>query len=455
MRTYPHPAAGNLPLCAAVTFDVLGRLLPRARVEDALAACGCLTERTRKLDLVLIVFLIVAMHLCPESQHHVLWRLVHALRLVWPTDYQVPGASAIPYRRREVGIRPLVALVRQLCRPLATPQTPGAFLNGLRLVAIDSHTQAVPDTPANERAFGRPANQHGPGAYPQVRGVYLVECGTHAILDATFWPIGVNEHTGARRVVRSVTADMLVLWDRGLYSVAQLERVRARSAHVLCRIATSVRPRVIRLLPDGSYLAVLHPDASGHQVRAVRLIEYVLPHPHDPTREEVYRLITTLLDWQQFPALTLATTYHERWEIELVLDELTVHQRPAQHPLRSRTPHGVLQELYGLVLAHYAVRAVMYEAACAQQVDPDRVSFVHTLHLIQLYLPELQRASPATRDRLYQRLVDDVGARLLPPRRDRQCPRFIKRRINRYTMRTPARVAAYKRGLCERRILLI
>ncbi|MHB0939215.1 MAG: IS4 family transposase [Armatimonadota bacterium] len=451
MQSHHHPAARNLPLCQAVTIDALGRLVPRALVETLLCDLGLRTPRVRKLDLVLTVFLVIAMSLYTrESLGDVLAALVHALRLRWPTTYRVPTPAALVYRRRQLGARPLAALFHRVCRPLATANTRGAFLGPYRLMTLDGTTQDVPDSPANVRAFGRGQNDSGPTAYPKIQCVYLAEAGTHAVVDAGLWPIAVNETIGAHRLVRSLTPGMLVLWDRGLHSYALVKAVRQRGAHVLSRVPADVRLRACALLPDGSYLAWLAPGKNSPQRRdpplLVRVIEYVLEHPQIPAHDRQYRLLTTVLDWRQLPAAELAEAYPQRWEAEILLDEMSVHQLLAHAPLRSRSPQGIVQELYGLLLAHYAVRAVMHEAAVAQDVDPDRLSFVQTLRTIRLYLPDLQHGGRRLRARRYRCMLEDVAAVQHPPRRDRYAPRLVKRRVHRYSLRSPARIAAFQRA---------
>lgn len=461
MPRYPHPANSTRPLCESVTLDALGRLLPRNLIETVLADTGAVTPRVRKLDLAITVFLVVAMSLFTrENQRHVLQILWHALRAVWPVRVKLPVRSALCYRRAQLGARPLAALFHRVCQPLATAKTRGAFLHDLRLMAIDGTVEDVPDTPANVRVFGRWGHREGACAYPQIRGVYLMEVGTHAVVDAGMWPIHVGEDTGAYRVTRSLTPGMLVLWDQGLHSYALIRRVRARGAHVLSRVPPDVRVVTRALLPDGSYLATLLPPDRGGQrggpPLTVRLIEYVLPHPQDPHRDCHYRVLTTLLDWRTYPAQLLATTYVERWEEETMLDEMTVHQRLPHTPLRSKTPVGVVQEWFGLLIAHYAIRTVMHETALQADVDPDRVSFVQALRTVRLYIPDLQRAaSPAARATIYQRLLADVAEDLLPPRASRHNPRLVKRRNNRYSLRSPARILAFKNNQPEYQEMLI
>jgi hypothetical protein len=426
-----------------MTVDALARAIPAAAVEAALAATGATAERERALPLRAVVWAIIAMHLFgPIGMGAVLRKLLRGLRFVWPDPHApAPTASAFTYRRYRMGVRPVAALFRQVCRPLATPATPGAFAYGLRLMALDGTTESVPDTPANAAAFGRPSGRRGEGAFPQVQAVYLLECGTHAIVDAGFWPLGAGEHRGARRLLRSVEAGMLVLWDRGLHSYDLVAGVRRRGAHVLSRLPAWAALAAAGPLADGSALAWLRPAraaaAPDRPPLPVRVITYALTDPALPGCGATHRLLTTLLDPAAAPAVELVCTYHERWEWELAVDEHDCHLRPPEAPLRSRKPVGVLQELYGLLLAHYAVRALMHEAALAAGTDPDRLSFVHAVRVIQDAIPEFQMVAPADLPRLVARLLHDLAAVRLPPRRFRLNPRVVKRQQSRFPRKRP------------------
>jgi len=253
-----------------------------------LAAEGRFTERERKLNLLVTVLLVIMMNLyTADSIGAVLEKMAQGLRYIWPDpDYQVPNASAVSYRRDQVGARPMVALFHEVCQPLAELETPGAFLFGLRLMAIDGTSEDVPDTPANEAAFGRHESGRGPSAFPQVKGVYLLECGTHAIVDAGFWPGQTSERVGGFRLLRSVSTGMLVMWDRGFHDYDMLAQTRQRGAHVLSRLPAHIKPLRLRTLADGSYLAYLRPSDYQRRKKGerllVRVIEYTLTDPNLP-----------------------------------------------------------------------------------------------------------------------------------------------------------------------------
>ena len=430
-----------------LSLVAIEHIVPRATIAGVLAAEGRLTHRERKLNLLVTVLLVIMINIyTSDSMADVLEKMAQGLRYIWPDpDYRVPNASAISYRRYQLGARPLVALFHQVCQPIASPDTPGAFLFGLRLMAIDGATEDVPDTPANVAVFGRYQAARGPSAFPQVQGVYLAECGTHAIVDAGFWPYHTSERVGGFRLLRSVTPGMLVMWDRGFHAYAMLVQTRQRGAHVLSRLPASVKPKVVQRLADGSYLAYLHPIDYQRRKQGecilVRVIEYTLTDPNLPGYGEAHRLVTTLLDPDAYPILDLICAYHERWEVEITIDEIDTHQRLLPGPLRSLKPVGVIQELYGLLIAHYLVRVLMHEAAQHAGLDPDRLSFVGAIRVLQQAVPEFQMTAPEQLPALYQRLLRDMAHKRLPTRRLRTNPRVVKRKMSNFKLKRAQHLA--------------
>ena len=429
--------------CANLKLEVLESVLPQALIEAVLQECGLRTARERKLNLVVTVMLMIAMNVYTHtSLGHVLQKVSQGLRYIWPEPAAViAGKSAISYRRAQLGVRPLARLLRRLAQPIATPQTRGAFRFGLRLMALDGSIEEVPDTEENRAVFGGHHGGRGTSNFPQVRVSYLIECGTHKIVDACFWPYRVAEQTGAWRLLRSVGAGMLLMWDRGYFAYDLLCAVIAREAHLLIRLKANLIFKPERRLCDGSFLAYSYP--SNYQRRQagerqlVRIIQYRVTDPALPGYGQLHRLLTTLLDPQRYPALELIELYHERWEIELVIDEIETHQRLAQRCLRSLSPRGVIQELYGLVLAHVAVRSLMHAAAVEADLDPDRLSFVHALEVIRAAVPEFQQTTPAELPRLAARMLRDMTRELLPPRRWRSNPRVVKTKMSKFKQKRP------------------
>ncbi len=429
--------------CHELTLNAVEQAIPMTEIQAALAETGACTPRERKLNLLVTVFVIIAMNLyCRLSIGEVMRKVAQGLRYVWPdADYALPKDSALSQRRYQLGARPLVALFHRVCRPLATPETPGAFLFGLRLMAVDGTSEEVADTPQNAAAFGRQGGDRGDSAFPQLRAVYLAECGTHAIVDAGIWPCHTSERVGGLRMLRSLAPGMLVMWDTGFHSFEMIQQAVDRGAQVLARLPAYAKPHRVRTLPDGSYLALIRPHVRNRQRRGqcllVRIITYTISDPHLPHAGEVHRLLTTLLDAERYPAVELVVAYHERWEIEVLIDETDTHQRLANRPLRSLRPVGVIQEVYALLLAHYAIRTLMHAAAVRAELDPDRLSFTHALHVLQDAIPEFQMTAPELLASLYERLLHDLVAHLLPVRRLRTNPRVVKRKMSKFRLKRP------------------
>lgn len=385
----------------------LQQAIPEEAIDAVIAETGTREQRKRRLPARLVVAFVIGLGLwAREGLVAVISELVDGLREQDPSPWRAwrpPVKSALSQARRRLGVRPLFLLFRRLAGPVAPAGLAGAFLCGRRLMALDGTTLDLPDTPANARAFGRPSTTLKDGTrrwgpFPQVKLVWLVEVGTHAVCDLLIWPWATSEVPLARRLLRSVEAGMLVLWDRGLHSYAQLRATRERGADFLGRVPAHVRLAPEEPLADGSFLTTLYPSDAARQRHAdglvVRVIEYTIDDPARPRPDERYRLVTSLLDPREAPAHLLALEYHQRWEVEGALDELKVHQvdrRPAPH-LRSRHPRAVVQELYGLVLAHRAIRCLMAEAAARADLDPDRLSFTDTLRVLRRAVPRCQRA---------------------------------------------------------------
>lgn len=393
------PAArGDRPL-----LEALQAAIPDVAVEAAIARTGTRERRQRLLPTRLVVTLVVAMGLwATDAVRHVLASVVDGWRegdAAGATAWRLPSTPAIVRARQRAGARLLRVLFQAVAHPIATPDTVGAFLGGLRLMAIDGTTLDVADTPENARAFGRPTTRRGggAGAFPQLRLVALIETGTHVLCDVVVRPFHCGEAPAGRQLLRSIRPDMLLLWDRGFHSYEMVRATLARGAQFLGRVKANVVLTPTTVLPDGSYLACIYPSPTARRRRqagiTVRVIAYALDTPAGPGRER-YRLITSLLNSTAFPAQTLAATYHERWEVETALDEVKVHQWAHPRPLRSRHPREVVQELYGLLLAHLAIRTLMYQAAVHDGVDPDRLSFTGALRVLRRAIPRAQRTWP-------------------------------------------------------------
>jgi hypothetical protein len=333
-----------------------------------------------------------------EAYEEVMRKMVGGLRLVsaWERAWKVPTASALCQARQRLGEEPMRQLFDRAAVPLATPSTIGAWLSHRwRLMAIDGVTLDVPDTPENATAFGRPSSRTGHGAaFPQVRVVGLGECGTHAIVAAELGPIRTGERELAEGVLPVLEEGMLVLFDRGFFSYQFFAAARDTGADLLFRVGSQLKLPVLQRFADDSYLSAITPKgvptptdlgqakwrAATRQAILVRVIEYQITDRPDA---ETYRVITTITDWRAALSGDLAAAYAQRWEFEIALDEIETHQIAHTRVLRSKSPEMVRQEIWGILLAHYAIRALMVEAAHDADIDPDRLSFIDSLRVIR------------------------------------------------------------------------
>jgi hypothetical protein len=263
-------------------------------------------------------------------------------------------------------------------------------------MAVDGTVLDVPDSEANARVFGYPASRPGTqAAFPKVRLVLLIEAGTHLIVDALMCPYRMGERVRVKKLLRSVTERMLLMWDRGLHSYAMVKATLTTGCDYLGRVPKNVKFQVEKVLEDGSYLSWIAPDGKskkkGDAKIVVRVIEYTIDTDGEP---QIYRLITSLTDIALFPASLLATEYHRRWEVENTIDELKVHLLGRKTPIRSLNPREVVQEIYGWLLGHWSVRSLMFQVADYAQIPPLRLSFTGTLNVVRRAVPKFQRLEP-------------------------------------------------------------
>lgn len=368
-----------------VSVGVLTRTFPPAVVDEVIAEVGRTEVRHRSLPARVMAYFAVGMALHSEGSYEdVLGLLTDGLAWVEGTEpLRLPSKSAIFQARSRLGAEPLQALFARVAAPLAEPGASGAWLAGRRLVAIDGTCFDVADTPENGQHFGRPGVNKGErAAFAQARLVALAECGTHAMFDAVVGSYTTPENTLAGELIDRLEPGMLLLADRGFSGFPLWQRAVATGADLLWRAKPTMKPRPLETLDDGSWLAELRPagNAARHaEPLTVRVIDYQIDDGRP--NEVTYRLLTTILDPDDASAVDLALAYAQRWEIESAFDELKTHQRGARTVLRSKSPDLVLQEIWGHLCCHFAIRTLMWEAAERAHVDPDRVSFVAALRI--------------------------------------------------------------------------
>jgi hypothetical protein len=442
-----RPSSGGLSTVEKgwpLRLGVLTAQVEPALVEDVVTAAGATQRRVRLLPACAVVYFVLALCLfsgadaaAPPGYRSVLRTLTTGLRHL-PEALKIPSSPALTRARQRLGAEPLRLLFERLRGPRATPGTPGAFAFGRRVVVWDGTGIDAPDTEVNAAEFGRA----GGAGHPQLRLLTLLECGTHALLGAVFDGFArASEPVLARRLLDRLEAGMLLLADRNFCGHELWGLAAATGADLLWRIKRNNVFVPVRRLPDGSFLSVMgtpaenlrHGEArrSGRPLpdppvgHPVRIIEYdVTVDTRDAgARTEAFRLVTTLLDYEEAPARLLAEVYHQRWEIELGYGELKTRLRGPEVILRSRSPQLVRQEVFAFLVVYQALCSLRVAAAQAADADPDRISFTVTLRLARDQVASQAAATPAGLHDAVEQTITDLLDDLLPLRRSRSYER--------------------------------
>src|ERR687893_397801 len=403
MAGAPAGLPAGVRLSDHISLGVIARAVPAERVRRVLAETGRASERERDLPAQVMVYYAIALALyMGSSTREVLRCLLEGLRWLWGAEaVKVAGKSGISQARSRLGEVPLRRLYEELVQPVATRASKGAWYRGWRLASLDGTCLDVAETEENRAAFGMPGTSRGGSAFPQLRLVALVENGTHVLFGARLGCLAEGETTLAHAVLGALPPGMLCLADRQFFGHALWQRAASTGADLLWRVKGDLRLPRETVLPDGSYLTTVYPSEADRRHRTgglqVRVVEYRLEGI--PDAEPLYRVGTSILDPQKAPATELAALYHERWEIEVALTELKTQLCGARVVLRSKTPELVRQEFWGLLLAHFAVRGLMHEAALKAGEDPDRLSFSHAVRVVRRKLPLFAALSPSSQTR--------------------------------------------------------
>jgi hypothetical protein len=410
----------------------LTQLVPFEMVDEALAQTRTVQRRMRDLPSRVVVYLLLAACLFPDLGYPGVWRKLAEGLAGLPVAAPTPGALA--QARRRVSSAPLRWLFDLLRGPAAVSCGCGVWWRGLLVCAIDGTILTVPDSPANRTRFTKQAGNHGGTGYPQVRLLALVACGTRTLIDAVFGPTTSGETTYAPGLLRSLRAGMIMLADRNFAAGALAAKVAATQAEFLIRVRTgrgAPKLPALRRYRDGSYLSRF----GGVPVRVIdaQIIITTTAGRHTGT----YRLITTLRDHHRYPASSLVCLYHQRWEIETAYLEIKSTILGGR-VLRSRTPAGLTQEIYALLITYQLLRTAMADAtSTAPGTDPDRASFTIAWQAARDQLIQAAGVIAATAVDLAGTIGRQVLAALLPARRLRVSPRIVKRAISKYQARGP------------------
>lgn len=382
-----------------ITLGSITQFFPSDVIDRILEDTARQSKRKRRLPAAMMVYYIIALGLyMSEGCRSVLRRVAKSRRRWLDGLDDVCSESAITQARTRLGSEPIQRLYAQIVRPLATKETPNAWYREWRVVSLDGTTLDVADSAENEREFGRPGVSHGHAAYPQIRLLTLMENPTHVMFAAAMSGIKTGEPRLVQQVISQLPFDSLCLADRGVFSYENwLTGLRSGAALVWRAKNNMVLPR-LKVFADRSYLSKLYPspkdrkhDRNGVEVRVIEF------HVGPVATQELYRLVTSIIDPEKAPAIELAKLYGTRWTIETSFAELKTHLRGSRIVLRSKKPELVKQEVYGLLLAHFGIRSIMVEAAEREQIEPAQLSFVHTLRLVHQHLPSFVSFPPSIR----------------------------------------------------------
>ena len=360
---------------------VLTRTFPVELVDRVIDQYWRREQRTRALPARLMFYFILALCLFPQESYRSTMKILMSVFGRGTQGYRVPTSGSIADARRRLGSGPVETVVRAVMQPRARPETCGAWYQDWLLTAVDGTTFTVPDTRENDQEFGRPGSGRGEDttAYPQIRAACLVELGTHAVFDARLDGYAVSDTVLIEEMFRSLRPGMLLLADRYIFSFHRWVQAVDTGADLLWRVKSNLILRPVEHLADGSYIAaVIPPTSSGVGSFRLRVIEYRLPWSN-----EVYRLVTTIMDPRLAPAKDLAVLYHERWDIEGFLTQIKSVQLNDEKIFRSKSPDGIRQEFWAHLAVHYATMCIQVDAADHAKLDPDRISHKNTVRVIR------------------------------------------------------------------------
>jgi hypothetical protein len=404
----------------------LTRVVPFEMVDAALTATGRMQRRVRVLPARVVIYLLLAGALFAECGYGQVWaRMTAGLDGV---AVATPCAAALAAARRRVGAAPLRALFDLLRGAAAGPATRGVWWHGRLVAAFDGTSMCCPDTPANLAVYRKGGGHHGGTGYPMTRLLALVACGTRALLAVTFGPTTVGETGYATDLVPALHPGMVLLGDRNFAAADLIGAIAGTGADLLIRVKTGRRLPVCARCGDGSWLSRL----GGVEVRVICC--QITLATSAGRRSETYQLVTTVLD-ADCPAGEIVRLYHERWEIETTYLELK-QSILGGRVLRARTPAGIEQEVYALLIVYQALRIAIADATIGTDLDPDRGSFTVALHAAR---DQVIKAAGVLADTVID-LVGAIGRQVLahplPERRCRTSPRVVKRAISKFAAHT-------------------
>jgi hypothetical protein len=398
----------KVDLAYLISIGFLAKIYPLSLINEILEKTGKASRRVRQLPAQAVVYFVMAMSLWREPPLDEVLRIVcESLSWMDPTEERAATAtkSAISQARSRLGPEVMRELADATLAPIARLGAPGAWYQGMRLMSIDGTTLSLPDEKDNAAHFGYPSSSRGDPAFPMLRVLGLAETGSHVVTAAEVGPYKVSEQALLSSLMdrNKFKPNMLVLADRNFYGYGLWKKACGTGANLLWRVKSNLILPVEERLSDNSFVSRVCDSRKKSECEPlkVRVIEYKLKNKNDKTiYNETYRLVTNIIDHKKTPANELAALYHERWEIESLYSELKVGLSAAGSILRSKTPDLVLQEVWGLLMAHFAVRQLITQAAGKQKKDPDELSFLNAVHVIRRKFPQAAGFPPESVDEM-------------------------------------------------------
>jgi hypothetical protein len=385
-----------------ISIGLLSTICPMSLVDEVLKQFNKASKRISVMPANLVVYFVMAMALWRDPPVEEVMKIVSTGLTFFKNgelanNYKV-SKSTISMARSRLGAEVMRELANRVLKPLGKEGSTGCWYKGLRLMAIDGSSFTLSDDTAVAEYYGYPSSSRGDTAFPHARVLSLVETGTHAIVASTIGPYEKSEQylMGELLAQDKLKSDMLLLADRNFYGYPLWKKATSTGAKLVWRIKNNLRLPVEKRLSDRSYLSTVYDsrDKKGSKGIKVRVIQYGLREKRRKVGEEVYRIITNIMDDKLAPAAELAELYHERWEIETIFGELKSSMKGSSTLIRSRTPELVEQEIWGFLLTHFAVRKMMADVAEQKGLDTDRLSFKGSVHIIRRMVPQIAASSP-------------------------------------------------------------
>ncbi|HEX4461100.1 MAG TPA: IS4 family transposase [Polyangia bacterium] len=422
------------------SFQQFSHHIDPVQIEEALAATGVATLRKRRLPAVQVLWIVLGMAL---FRNRAIERVVASLDLCLPSGTgRLVAKSAIAEARQRLGEEPLAYLFHTTGSEWSERSADRHRWRGLSLHVYDGTTMRVPDSAENRAAFGGQysGTKQGMSGYPMVRIVGLMTARSHILSTFRFADYTTGEVTLANELWKELADSSLTLVDRGfpLSSLVQLH-ASGQNKHFLTRLKARTPIKVTKKLGRNDQLVEVaiskmarEEEPSLPLTASLRIVRYQR-RGYQPST-----LVTSLVDAERYPAAELIELYHERWEIEMAYDEVKTHLLAREECIRSRTPAGVRQELWGIALAYNLIRLEIERIADELGVTPTRISFVNALDLIRDEWIWCSNSTPGAIPKQLDQLARRLKLLVLPERRPgRIFPRAVKIKMSNYNRKRP------------------